>query len=79
MSLIPYAGQDAERVRGRPPRLPQRERALMMFRKGMDTLFIADHLKKSECTALRWINTERSKSLGLPSPYVGSFWNGDTA
>lgn len=66
MSLVPYAGHDpAEGKRAflRP------QRALLMFRNGKDTSFIAGHFNVTEATAQRWINVERATDLGLVSPY----------
>lgn len=66
MSLIGYAGKDGtdeKRAFLRP------QRALLMFRNGKDTSFIAGHFNVTEATAQRWINVERAADLGLVSPY----------
>ncbi len=65
--LIPFAGHDLSEVRKRRFLNPQR--ALMMFRNGKDTLFIANHFRVTEATALRWINVERAKEFQLSNPY----------
>lgn len=42
---------------------------LMLFRSGMDTADIANHLKISEASALERLTKERSASLGKPNPF----------
>lgn len=67
--MVPYAGYDSTENRRR---FGKPERALFMFRNGKDTQFIAEYFGIREATALRWITTERSLSMGLKSPYGGS-------
>lgn len=63
-TLIRYAGDD------QPPRNRTRLSAASMFLMGYDTLQIEKHLEITEAQALKRISLERSKRLGLPSPYV---------
>lgn len=64
--LVRYAGYDFD-YQGR--RFLKPDRALMMFRNGKDTTFIADHFGVKEHTVERWISTARSEDLGLSNPY----------
>lgn len=72
--MIPYAGKYP---RGKMdqrycPGVSSSYRALMMFRAGKDTAFIADHFKLTEAGVLRWITEERSRERGLPNPYFSA-------
>ena len=46
--------------------------ALELFRRGWDTLRIAEYWQISEAEALRRLNVERSNAKRLPSPYGGA-------
>lgn len=50
----------------------RRSRAYDMFNLGYDTTVLAKRFQVTEATALRWVSIERSKRLGLPSPYEGA-------
>jgi hypothetical protein len=71
--MIPYAGKDPWENQfsgGRPLRRPKSLIAYEMFIElGWDTMKIAEHMRIPESRALKFINTERSKLLGQPSPY----------
>lgn len=68
--MIAYPGQDrSENYLGRLPDVSRSYRALMMFRAGKDTTFIAKHFKCPEARILRWITEERSRENDLPNPY----------
>lgn len=65
VEITPHLGQSR-----RHPELRRSYRALLMFRAGKDTAFIADHFKVTEAGVLRWITQERSRERGLPNPYL---------
>ncbi|TIO15611.1 MAG: hypothetical protein E5X86_19775 [Mesorhizobium sp.] len=64
MYLVTYAGQETE-----PEPNPRESRSYDRFMAGADTNQLAAFYHTNEGTVLRWINNERSRRHGLPSPY----------
>lgn len=62
--LVAYAGKETE-----PTPDPRWARAYDKFKRGADTVQIAEFYHVYERTVLKWINIERSSRRGLPSPY----------
>jgi transposase len=78
MPLIDYAGKDPDdipfstRLTGWDASRQSRQfQAYKKFQRGMDTAKLAEIYGAKEQTVLKWISNERSKRLGLPTPYQG--------
>ncbi|TGQ11207.1 hypothetical protein EN858_14895 [Mesorhizobium sp. M4B.F.Ca.ET.215.01.1.1] len=65
--LVAYAGKlyDEEEQYAHPMQI----NAYDKFMAGWDTQRLAARYHVKERTALRWVNNERSRRHGLPSPY----------
>lgn len=78
MALIPYVGSDRAvarpgtvlKIQGRPPKLIEKlssfneDRALSMFRSGLDTVDIASELQCTQAAAANGLHNARQREHG---------------
>lgn len=73
--LVEYAGKDPGDIPysmkltdWEASRQSRSYQAYQYFRRGLDTIELAEKYQVKEPTVIRWITKERSKRLGLPNP-----------